>query len=47
MYYKQNKNDGTRFGRHHVALLSHVCQDKAQHTDFQDGKKKKKIDLES
>ena len=37
MYYKQNQNDGTRFGTHHVSLLSHVCQDKAQHTDFQDG----------
>lgn len=37
VYYKQNQNDGTRFGTHHVSLLSHVCQDKAQHTDFQDG----------
>lgn len=37
VYYKQNQNDGTRFGAHHVSLLSHVCQDKAQHTDFQDG----------
>ena len=37
VYYKQNQNDGTHFGTHHVSLLSHVCQDKAQHTDFQDG----------
>ena len=37
VYYTQNQNDGTRFGRHYVSLLSHVCQDKAQHTDFQDG----------
>ena len=37
VYYKQNQNDGTRFGTPHVSLLSHVCQDKAQHTDFQDG----------
>ena len=37
VYYKQNQNDGTRFGTHHVSLLSHVCQDKAQQTDFQDG----------
>lgn len=36
-YYEQNQNDGTRFGTHHISLLSHVCQDKAQHTDFQDG----------
>lgn len=37
VYYKQNQNDGTHFGTHHVSFLSHVCQDKAQHTDFQDG----------
>ena len=47
MYYTQNQNDGTRFGRHYVSLLSHVCQDKAQHTDFQDGWEFSKIDLES
>lgn len=47
VYYKQNQNDGTRFGTHHVSLLSHVCQDKAQHTDFQDGWKFSKIDLKS
>ena len=27
VYYKQNQNDGTRFGTHHVSLLSHVCHD--------------------
>ena len=37
VHYKQYQNYGTRFGTHHVSLLSHVCQDKAQHTDFQDG----------
>ena len=37
VHYKQYQNYGTLFGTHHVSLLSHVCQDKAQHTDFQDG----------
>ena len=37
VHYEQYQNYGTRFGTHHVSLLSHVCQDKAQHTDFQDG----------
>ena len=35
--YEQCQNYGTLFGTHHVSFLSHVCQDKAQHTDFQDG----------
>ena len=37
VHYEQYQNDGTRFVTHHVSLLSHVCHDKAQHTDFQDG----------
>ena len=37
VHYKQYQNYGTLFGTHHVSFLSHVRQDKAQHTDFQYG----------
>ena len=37
VHYEQYQNYGTLLGTHHVSLLSHVCQDKVQHTDFQDG----------
>lgn len=35
VHYEQSQNYGTLFGTHHVSLLSHVCQNKIQHADFQ------------